>query len=98
MKAEGSTTGAGGMGATSPPPTGAPPASQPQAGAAMPQPGAAAAQAGAPQARAAQPQPLPQPLPQPIVQPPQHFFWQQPKMLSRMQQRLLQQRALLLQQ
>ena len=69
MNAEGSTTGAGGMGTMSPWPTAAPfaGASQPQAGA-----GAGAAQVGAAQlgAAAAQPQPtaLPQPLPQPLLQ------------------------------
>ncbi|MDX1945088.1 MAG: hypothetical protein SFU86_06750 [Pirellulaceae bacterium] len=83
MKAEGSTTGAGGMGATSPPAVGAsvfaPPASQPQtgaaaqvgagagAGAAQPQVGAAAAQAGAEQ------------LLQAGLQ---HLLWQQEKMRS----------------
>src|SRR5436189_4720915 len=69
MYAEGSTTGAGGMGTMSPEPTAAPlPASQPQDG-------AAAAQLGAAQlgAAAAQPQPL---LPQPLLQ---QLLWHENK-------------------
>ena len=62
MNAEGSTTGAGGMGTMSPEP-----AAAPFAGASQPQDGAGAAQLGAAQlgAAAAQPQPLLQPLLQP---------------------------------
>src|SRR5262245_13400297 len=62
MNAEGSTTGAGGMGTMSPWPTAAP-----FAGASQPQAGAGAAQVGA---AAAQPQPtaFAQPL-QPLLQP-----------------------------
>src|SRR5437868_2591690 len=96
MKAEGSTTGAGGIGATSPEAAGAslPPASQPQAGAAA-QVGAAAPQVGAaaPQVGAAYPQlgaaaaQLLQLLPQPLLQ---HLWWQE-KIRSSRQQLFLQQ-------
>src|SRR5437667_380903 len=91
MYAEGSTTGAGGIGTTSPEPAEAPlpVPSQPQAG-------AGAAQLGAAQlgAAAAQPQPLLQPLPQP------HLLWQQENSRSRLHvwQHLLQPLPQLLQQ